>query len=281
VGDEWFDLSKVSKRWTDKTIQTNKTRLDYAKHGFGDKEIAKVTAEDVLRVCRKLEKKGSIDTAKRTRGVISQILRYSMLYDVTEQVKGALLTRESVNHPHLTDKKDIAELMTRLKNYHGSFETKQALLFVVYTFVRQKCWRLAEWKEIDGDMWRVPSNHMKNDKDFLVPLSRQALEIISTMKELNGDNRYIFSYAHKPDQALSVSTLSRVLSRMGYKDKQTPHGFRHVASTWLNELQYDAGAIELQLAHITKGVAGVYNKAEKIDYRKKMMQDWADWLDSL
>ena len=100
------------------------------------------------------------------------------------------------------------------------------------------------------------------------------------MKEITGDKKYIFSSNYR-DGPLSTSTLGRILTRMGYLDKHCVHGYRHTASTWLNELEYDGDAIELQLSHAPVGVRGVYNKAKKLNYRTKMMQDWANWLDSL
>ena len=278
MSDEWFEAKQVN--WSEKTKQTNKKRLSYALLDLGQKEIESITPKDVLKVCRKLEQRGSINAAKRTRAIVGSVFKYHMLYDVSEVIKDSLLVSKSKNHPHLTEKEDIKILLDKIDNYHGSYETRMALKFLSYTFVRSRPLREAEWSEIDGDMWRVPEEKEKTGRPLLVPLSTQAQAILKEMKQVNGDKKYVFSSNFR-DGYLSESTLGRVLNRMGYLGKHSTHGFRHMASTCLNELEYDGDAIELQLSHTPPGVRGVYNKAKKINYRTKMMQDWADWLDSL
>ena len=279
LADEWFEATKIT--WTSKTTETtNKKRLSYAILDLGPKEISSITSKDILNVCRKIEKRGAHETAKRTRAIIGSVFKYHLMFDPSEVVKDSLLSVESKNHSHLTEKQDIKELLEKIDNYHGAFETKKALKFLVYTFVRSRPLREAEWNEIDGDIWRIPEWKEKTRRPLLVPLSNQAQAILNEMREVNGDKQYVFSSNYK-DGFMSDSTLSRVLIRMGYLGKQSPHGFRHMASTCLNELEYDGDAIELQLSHAPRGVRGVYNKAKKLSVRTKMMQDWADWLDSL
>jgi integrase len=209
-----------------------------------------------------------------------------MLYDVSERVKESLEDFKSENHPHLIEKKDIKGLLHKVDNYKGSYETRMALKFLSYTFVRSRPLREAEWTEIDGDIWRVPGHKEKTKRDLLVPLSTQCQELLKEIKEINGDKKYIFNSNYR-DGFLSESTLGRILTRMGYGGKHSVHGYRHMASTWLNEPEGDGGlecdedAIEIQLSHAPRGVRGVYNKAKKLNYRTKMMQDWADWLDGL
>jgi len=279
LSNEWFHATKVN--WTTKTEQTNKKRLSYAKESFGHKDIETITAKDILNVCRKIEKRGSIDTAKRTRAIIGSVYKYHMLYDVSDRVKDSLSAVKKKNHPHLTDKKDIKVLMDKVHNYSGSYETRMALKFLSYTFVRSRPLREAEWTEIDGNLWRIPEDKEKTKRPLIVPLSKQCQAILDDMREVTGDKKYIFCSNINKDSYLSESTLGRVLNRMGYLGKHSTHGFRHMASTCLNELEYDGDAIELQLSHAPSGVRGVYNKAKKLSYRTKMMQDWADWLDSL
>ena len=279
LANEWFNASKIN--WTDKTKQTNNKRLSYAIESFGHKNIEDVTVQDVLKVCRRLEKRGSRETAKRTRAIIGSVYKYHMLYDISDRVKDSLIAVKPKNHPHLTDVKDIKVLMDRINNYQGSYETRMALKFLAYTFVRSRPLREAEWTEIDGDLWRIPEEKEKAKRPLIVPLSKQCLSILDDMREVTGDKKYIFCSNINKDSYLSESTLGRVLNRMGYLGKHSTHGFRHMASTCLNELEYDGDAIELQLSHAPIGVRGVYNKAKKLSVRTKMMQDWADWLDSL
>ena len=278
LANQWFKAKEI--KWSEGTRQTNKTRLGYAIKDLGPKPIEDVTAEDILNVCRKQERRGTKEVAKRTRAIIGSVYKYNMLYDVSERVKESLEDFKSENHPHLIEKKDIKGLLHKVDNYKGSYETRMALKFLSYTFVRSRPLREAEWTEIDGDMWRVPAHKEKTNRPLLVPLSTQAQELLKEIKQINGDKKYIFNSNYR-DGFLGESTLGRILTRMGYGGKHSVHGYRHMASTCLNELEYDGDAIELQLSHAPVGVRGVYNKAKKLNYRTKMMQDWANWLDSL
>ena len=284
LANQWFKAKEI--KWSEGTRQTNKTRLGYAIKDLGPKPIEDVTAEDILNVCRKQERRGTKEVAKRTRAIIGSVYKYNMLYDVSERVKESLEDFKSENHPHLIEKKDIKGLLHKVDNYKGSYETRMALKFLSYTFVRSRPLREAEWSEIDGDIWRVPGHKEKTKRDLLVPLSTQCQELLKEIKEINGDKKYIFNSNYR-DGFLSESTLGRILTRMGYGGKHSVHGYRHMASTWLNEPKEDGGlecdedAIELQLSHAPVGVRGVYNKAKKLNYRTKMMQDWSDWLSNL
>ena len=278
LAKQWLKAQEVN--WKNGTLTTNTTRINYAIKAIGTKSIEDVTAQDILNVCRKQERRGTKEVAKRTRQLIGRVYKYHMLYDISEKVIDSLVVHKSENHPHLTEKEDIKELLVKVNNYHGSYESRMALKFLSYTFVRSRPLREAEWTEIDGDMWRVPEEKEKTGRPLLVPLSTQAQAILEEVKQVNGDKKYIFSSNYR-DGSLSESTLGRILNRMGYLGKHCVHGYRHMASTCLNELEYDGDAIELQLSHAPPGVRGVYNKAKKLTYRTKMMQDWADWLDSL
>jgi len=282
VGDEWINATSKSKKWTAKTRQTNQTRLNYAKQSFGEMDITKVTPQDVLAMCRVIEARGSIAVAKRTRNIASLVFRYAMIYDVAEPVKDALLHSVKRNHPHLLKEDDLKQLHIDLDECKGSFEVCKALKFLSYTFVRQKELRGAKWDEVSGDVWTVPGARTKNGETHIVPLSTQALAILEDLRFVNGNKTYIFgSHGYGDNKPMSESTLGRNLNRMGYLSRQTPHGFRHTASTWLNELGYSSDAIELQLMHVIPGTRGIYNKAEKIDQRVVIMQAWADWVDDL
>lgn len=280
LAKQWLEAQKV--KWSSGTLTTNTTRINYAIKDIGAKAIEDITAKDILNICRKQERRGTKEVAKRTRQLIGNVYKYHMLYDISEKVVGSLVVHQPKNHPHLTEKEDIKELLDKVNNYHGSFETRMALKFLAYTFVRSTPLREAEWAEIDGDIWRVPAHKEKTGRPLLVPLSTQAQAILEEMREVTGDKKYVFhsNYRGKND-FISESTLGRVLNRMGYLGKHCVHGYRHMASTCLNELDYDGDAIELQLSHAPMGVRGVYNKAKKLPARTKMMQDWADWLDSL
>jgi integrase len=146
------------------------------------------------------------------------------------------------------------------------------------TWVRTGELRMMEWAEIDGDLWRIPEGKMKRRRDHLVPLSRQAMEVLDIMK-MRARGPYVFGADHRADRPISENSILYLLHRMGYKGRMTGHGFRSVGSTWANERGYKSDAIERQLAHVPgDAVRHAYNRAAYLPERRKMLQDWADWL---
>jgi integrase len=161
-----------------------------------------------------------------------------------------------------------------------------ALELAPFVFVRPGELRSAEWSEFDlrdeEPTWRIPASKMKMRREHVVPLSKQAATIVRGLKVLTGKGRFVFPSLRTRDRCMSETTMNAALRRLGYSaDVMTPHGFRTLASTRLNELGYNGDLIELQLAHKRNGVRAVYNKAERLVERRKMMQEWADHLDKL
>ena len=132
-------------------------------------------------------------------------------------------------------------------------------------------------------MWRIPAEKMKMETMHLVPLSSQAISILRELQPLTGNGKFVFPGILSPNKPISENTLLSALRRLGYtKEDMTVHGFRSMASTRLNELGWNRDAIERQLAHIEQNqVRAAYNHAEYLSERRKMMQYWADYLDSL
>ena len=145
--------------------------------------------------------------------------------------------------------------------------------------------RKAEWAEIDldGAEWRIPAERMKMDELHIVPLARQVVELFREIQPLTGDGRLVFPALHTSLRPISENTLNMALRRIGYsKDQMVSHGFRSMASTLLNEQGWHPDLIELQLAHAERNkVRAAYNRAQRLDERRKMMQAWADYLDGL
>jgi integrase len=159
-----------------------------------------------------------------------------------------------------------------------------ALMLMAYTFVRTGELRGAEWAEFDFDaaLWRIPAERMKMGEAHIVPLSRQALEILSELKALTGHRRLVFPNERKPEKPISENTILYALYRLGYHSRATGHGFRSSASTLLNELGFDPDVVERQLAHQERSkVRAAYHRAEYLAERREMMQRWADYVDDL
>jgi integrase len=175
-----------------------------------------------------------------------------------------------------------------MDGFSGSFAVKCALWFSAYTFARPGEVRHAEWMEIDlsAGEWKIPAEKMKKRRTHIVPLSKQVLEILRQMHSWTGQGKYVFpsnrtlNHGNRP---MSENTVTAALRRLGYTgDEMTAHGFRSMASTTLNEQGWHPDVIERQLAHVEgNSVRAAYNYAEYLPERRKMMQEWADWLDSL
>ena len=181
---------------------------------------------------------------------------------------------------------DISEFppfLERMERYHGNILVKTALQVMTLTFVRTAELINMEYNEIDFDnhLCRIPAYKMKMALAHIVPLSRQTIELIEGLRPLTGNKQYVF-YNHSTAKPMSSNALLCVIRTMGYNGKMTGHGFRGLASTTLHEQGYMHDAIEIQLAHkVGNAVSQAYNHAQHLEYRIKMMQEWADFIDGL
>jgi len=195
---------------------------------------------------------------------------------------------EKTPFKNITDPKELGELLRAIHDYQGDISTKYALKLAPLVFVRPANIRYAEWGEIDFEkaVWRIPANKMKMRTPHIVPLSRQALQILEEVRRFNGSYRYVFVSPVSTIKPLSENTLNMGLKRLGFGDKMVSHGFRHTASTMLHENisihGFHSEIIERQMAHAERnGVKAAYNHAEYLPERTKLMQWWADYLDKL
>jgi integrase len=179
--------------------------------------------------------------------------------------------------------KELPELLRKMDAYEGDTLTKLAMQFMALTFVRTSEMIGAEWSEIDREKaeWRIPAERMKMKVLHIVPLSHQAFSVLNELARYTGGRLYVFASPRSAAKHMSNNTVLFALYRMGYHGRMTGHGFRGLASTILNEQGFRADVIERQLAHSERdGVRAAYNHAEYLPERRKMMQDWADFLDS-
>lgn len=286
---EWFEKFKV--KWTDNHAQTVISRLENNVFPWlGESPIDDIEPSDILPVLRRIEARGAIELAHRVRGIISQAFRYGVASgkakrDPAADLQGALTPRTTQHFPTITDPREIADLLRLIDLYQGHFITRCALQLAPLVFVRPVELRKAEWAEIDFDTeeWRIPGEKMKRRTQHIVPLSKQAISILKEIYPFTGDGMYIFPSIRSSKRPMSENTINGALRRLGYtKEEMTCHGFRSMASTRLNELGWNPDAIERQLAHTEEdSVRAAYNHAEHLPERRKMMQTWADYLDSL
>ncbi len=265
---------------------------------LGKRPIAEIKAPDLLTVLRRIESRGAQETAHRAMQNCGQVFRYAVATgraerDPTGDLRGALPAPKEKHHASITDPKRVGELLRAIDAYKGFFATKCALRLAPLVFVRPGELRKAQWPEIDFDKaeWRIPAERMKMREQHIVPLSRQAIEILRELEPLTGQGipakpdapRYIFPGAQSRERPMSENAVLAALRRMGYpKEEMTGHGFRSMASTLLHEQGWNHQAIERQLAHAERNaVSAAYNFAEHLPDRRKMMQAWADYLDAL
>lgn len=271
---------------------------------IGEKLIHEITAPDVLEMIRKIEARGALDISRRAKQGVGQVFQFAIACglaanDPTAHLRGALKPRPRVKHMSRLPLSELPTFLEKLRAYQEEGErrssvTRDAVLFALLTWVRTKELRLAvksEFEDLDGKVpvWRIPANRMKMGREHLVPLSAQAAQIAKSMiSTASGD--YIFP-GTTPTKPLSENTMIYALYRLGYHSRQTVHGFRGLASTWANEQLVEFGKpamwirkyhedwVEMQLAHSEKNeVRGAYNAAEYMVPRRRMMQDWADFL---
>jgi len=252
--------------------------------------ITEFTTRELLEVLRKVEGRGAIETARRIGQVLNQIFIYSVASGYCENnpassLNQAVKERKVKNFAAITEPKQIKELLKAIDGFTGSFVVLSALKLAPFVFVRPGELRKAEWKEIDFDQsgWTIPAEKMKMRRPHIVPLSRQAIEILKALEPLTGSGRYVFPSIRTAARPMSENTINVALRRLGYsKDEMTGHGFRTMASTRLHEMGWKSEIIEMQLAHAdTNKIRGTYNKAEYLDSRIEMMQAWSDYLDCL
>jgi integrase len=256
----------------------------------GKQPIAEITAPDLLATMRRIESRGAIETAHRALQNCSQIFRYAIATgranrDPGGDLRGAIPPSKRKHHASITEPKAIGELLLAIRGYQGSLITKCALELAPLFFVRPGELRKAEWAEFNFETaeWRIPAERMKMREQHIVPLSSQAIAILHDLRPLTGNGRYVFPGARTNGRPMSENTVNAGLHRLGYTtDQMTGHGFRSMASTVLNEQGWHRDAIERQLAHAERdAVRAVYNYAEHLPERRKMMQHWADYLDAI
>ena len=290
IAREWH--SKFAHTWVASHAQHKLERLE--KNVFpwlGKRPIKEITAPEVLEVLRRLESRGILDTAHRVRFECSSIFRYAIATGRTDRdpvadLKGALPPVKNGHHAAPTDPKAVVPLLRAIDGFEGSFVVKCALQLAPILFVRPGELRAAEWSEIDLDSaeWNIPAAKMKMKVAHLVPLPRQAIEILRELQPLTSHSKYVFPGHRSPLRCMSENAVNAGLRRMGFeKSEITGHGFRAMARTILDEvLQVRPDYIEHQLAHAVKDPNGrAYNRTAHLPERKKMMQTWADYLDGL
>lgn len=276
-----------SKKWTPRhtLVVENRLTLNIFKH-LGNKNIQKINRTDLLFILQKVEDRGAHDTVRRLLNDFKKIWQFAMVLGLCKQ--DITIGMTSVLHAHVVVHHkavgidELPNLMQAISAYdkEGDRICAYALQLIALTFVRKSELTYAKWAEFDLDkaIWKVPAERMKKRIEHVVPLSKEALNLLLFLKKNYPSDNYVINNG-KPNTPIPDNALMQALYWMGYKHKMTVHGFRAVASTILNEREFRVDVIERQLAHAEpNAVRRAYNRAEYMSERITMMNWWGEYL---
>lgn len=286
VAQEWVEENR--SHWSGTYLkQVQRGLREDISPVIGSVPIRSVSSSQCLQIVKDTKKRGAATVALLLQQWMGAVFRYAIAHqlasmDPTYAIRGAV-KREPVQHHKPLALKEIPALLTQLQTYGGYRATVIAMRLLMLTFVRPGELRGAKWAEFDLDeaLWRIPKERMKMGEAHIVPLSSQAVTLLRELHTLTGGRDWLFPNLRSPDTCMTMTTLNRALERMGYGGRFTSHGFRATASTALNEMGFREDVIERQLAHAERNKSRAsYNRAQYLDERRSMMQQWADVIDS-
>ncbi|BBF70169.1 tyrosine-type recombinase/integrase [Sphingomonas bisphenolicum] len=300
VAENW--LAEQRPRWNGKHAKNVQEALQRDIYpAIGSLPIAEVTKPIVVQLLKKIEARGAIETAKRQRQRIEEIFAHAdaLGYEVKNpaDVRKALRPLTRGRWPALTDLADLRQMLLAVENVPSHPVTKLASRFIALTAVRPGVAQTVTWAELPDDnaaepIWIIPAERMKLSKerkeqdvyDHHVPLARQAMEVLQTLRVLTGHSTFAFPSSLTMRRPISDSTVSKLYREAGYQGRHVPHGWRSSFSTIMNELANaaerpgDRVVVDLMLAHQQRGVEPIYNRAMYMPRRREIAQLWADML---
>jgi integrase len=288
VAREWF--LKHQSGWVESHSSRVIARMEMDVFPYiGSRPIAEITPPELLKVLRRIEERGALETAHRARTSCGQVFRYAIATaraerDISAELKGALPPVKVQHMASVTDPTLVGPLLRVLDGYRGTLAVRCALRLAPLVFARPGELRTAEWADIDLERAEWRRFVTKGHKDHIVPLATQAISILKELYPLTGRGKYVFAGARSISRPMSENTVNAALRRLGIpKEELSGHGFRAMARTILDEVHgVRIDLIEHQLAHEVKDPLGrAYNRTSHLPARRKMMQDWADYLDKL
>lgn len=264
---------------------------------LGKLPIGQINAPRILAVLKRIERRGALEQARKARTIINQVFDYAIVAapeltpagNPTTAIKPAKhLKSERVKHQARVDSRELPALLKAVWNYDQGAKNRSitglALRLLFFTALRATELLGARWEEFDFEknVWIVPADRMKMKIPHVVPLSRQALAVLSEIREISGDMPMLFPNENRQGKVMTSNTLLFAFYRMGYKSKQTSHGVRGLFSTICHEEDQSHDVIELCLAHaVGNAVSAAYNSATMMKQRKQVMQWWADHCDQV
>jgi len=290
VAREWWE--KQAPTWADTHSGRVLARLGRDVFPFiGKRPVGELTPPEVLRVLRRIESRGKLETAHRARTNISMVMRYAIATgradrDPTADLRGALKPVSPEHMAAVVDPEKLGPILRAIWGYaaEGTPVVAAALKLGPYVFTRPGELRTARWQDIDLDAaeWRFVASKTKTP--HVVPLAPQAVAILKDLQPLTGRSTYVFTSARANDRPMSDAAVNAALRRLGIdKEVMSGHGWRATARTLLDEvLHFPLDVVEHQLAHKVRDALGTaYNRTTRLPERRKMMAVWAGYLDKL
>lgn len=291
LAEEYIDTKMVREGAAKATVDKARWFLSLLKPAIGSMPVTEVDPQMLLAPLKKLEARGTLETAKKCRSFASRVFRYGIwtgrcTVDVARDLQGALTSPKAKNYAAILEPAKFGALLRAIEVFDGSPITKFALQLSPHIYVRPGELRHAEWEEfdLDGAIWHIPSGKMKSKRKHDVPLAMQSVSILCEMRNLTGPKGYVFPALHTSLRPMSENTVNAALRRMGFsKDEMTAHGFRATASSLLNESgKWHPDAIERSLAHgESNAVRGAYHRGTHWKERVEMAQWWSNHIDQL
>lgn len=290
IAIEWLENRKAVI--TDKHARTTLGRLEKDVFPYiGSYPMSEITPPLLLEVIRKVEARGAHDIAQRNLQTCGQIFRYAIQTsraerDVAADLRGALKPFTK-NHYACIEINELPDLLKAIEKNEQRLHPQKILAtkLLMLTFVRTSELIQAKWNEFDLDNaeWIIPAERMKMRKQHIVPLSRQSVVLLKELKRLNGEREWVFPNQVRPMKPMSNNTILGVFRRIGFKGRMTGHGCRALAMSAIKEkLGYRHEVVDRQLAHARKNkIDAAYDRADFLDERRKMMQEWANYLDAI
>jgi integrase len=289
VAREWH--TQNAKGWAESHSSRVLSRLDrFVFPYIGRRPVADVETPELLECLRRIEAREAFETAHRVLASCRAVFQFAIataraVRDPSPDARHTLVKKPPAQHfAALTDPEQVGQLLRTLQRHRGTFVVSCALRMAPLVFVRPGELRTAEWAAIDLDAaeWRFALS--KTGEEHVVPLATQAVAILRELEPLTGARRYVFPSERSPRRPMSENATLYAMRDLGIAaTDMTPHGFRAMARTMLDEqLGERADFIEHQLGHAVRGPLGrAYNRTTHLPERRAMMQRWADYLDGL
>jgi integrase len=288
--EQWIENKR--DEWSSGYIEDTQQRANnYLIPTLGKLPIEDIKSPDMRNLLLKIQSSGKLDMLQKVKGIANGVFKYSVGMGVisvnpVRDLPNEIFKKKPVRHyASITDPKEIGILLDKLEEYNGSYEVNNALKLAPHLFLRPSELTGLLWSEVDFDekIIRIGEERMKMKRTHLVPMSKQVLGMILKLGKFNTKSLYVFPGPRNINKSITPDSLRLAIRRLGIdKDTFTTHSFRSMASTRLNELNYRADVIEMQLAHAEGNkIRGAYNHAQYLPERVKLMQDWSNYLDKL